>query len=152
MGQKTPAPAVSGLLDSSLTNGLETRSSDDGRACDFSDGYYVSWADTSNAIRYWCSVHSDVIVLNGKSVDDLTVTGYKSGKWKVQLHVKYQNDQRPRWRIDEEACNWYLSYIAQGCTKGGNKPSNGAKQVTDGGTFYEPKMGSVDFKWKYSKV
>lgn len=86
MGQKTPAPAVSGLLDSSLTNGLETRSSDDGRACDFSDGYYVSWADTSNAIRYWCSVHSDVIVLNGKSVDDLTVTGYKSGKWKVQLH------------------------------------------------------------------
>lgn len=100
-------------------------------------------------------------------MDDGNIGGYKSGHWNVEMYskvftnptpwlciltvqaVKYQNDHAdPVWVIDEDACNWYVNYIAQGCTKGGNRPSDVNDQVSDGGTFYEPLMGSVDFMWK----
>ena len=64
------------------------------------------------------------------------------------LSVKYRNDHAGCWTIEEEACNWYLSYIAQGCTKGGNKPKSERNQKTDGGTYYEPLIGSVDMQWQ----
>ena len=66
----------------------------------------------------------------------------------IAFAVKYRNDKIKCWTVDEEACNWYLSYIAQGCTKGGNKPTSAKNQVTDGGTFYEPHIGSVDMQWQ----
>ena len=67
------------------------------------------------------------------------------------LIVKYQNDHVDSWPIIEEACNWYLQYIAQGCTPGGDRPTDPGRQLGDGGTFYEPLMGSVDMKWVASK-
>lgn len=62
--------------------------------------------------------------------------------------MKYQNDKVSCWVVDEESCNWYLLYITQGCTKGGNKPAALINQVTDGGTYYEPNLGSVDMQWQ----
>ena len=55
------------------------------------------------------------------------------------------------WPIEEEPCNWYLGYIAQGCTKGGDKPSSVNDQYTDGGSYYEPKIGSVFAQWQRGK-
>ena len=66
--------------------------------------------------------------------------------------VKYQNDHvESGWTIDEEACNWYIGYIAQGCTKGGNMPTKKQDQVTDGGSYFEPNMGSIFAGWMYSR-
>ena len=62
--------------------------------------------------------------------------------------MKYQNDYVPEWSIDEDQCHWYIQYIAQGCTKGGNRPSDPKNQVSDCGTYYEPVVGSVDMKWR----
>ena len=55
------------------------------------------------------------------------------------------------WPIDEDACNWYMGYIAQGCTKGGDKPSFDKDQYTDGGTYYEERMGSIFAEWRHNK-
>ena len=57
-----------------------------GRECDFSDGYYVSWDDTRDAIQKWCASHNDQTIEQGKSLDDGEVKGYKSGIWKVKLY------------------------------------------------------------------
>ena len=66
--------------------------------------------------------------------------------------MKYQNDHMETgWGIDEDACNWYLGYIAQGCTKGGDMPSYVKDQYTDGGSYYEPNMGSVWAQWQPMK-
>ena len=60
--------------------------------------------------------------------------------YSFDLLIKSQNDQfGDGWESDEGACNWYVDYIAQGRTKGGNKPSNVKDQYSDGSTYYEPK-------------
>lgn len=72
--------------DPSLPNKLEARGGENGRQCDFSDGYYVPWSQCSDAINAWCTKHDGKSVSNGQSIEDVVVNGYKSGKWDVKFY------------------------------------------------------------------
>ncbi|KAI9677081.1 MAG: hypothetical protein M1817_006920 [Caeruleum heppii] len=131
-----------------VENVVQLAGQHEGRVCDSGRKKYVSWSDTKSAISKWCSAHEGKSVPKGGKVDDGPVGGYRSGVALVELYVKYQNDHAEEWIIEEESCNWYMLYIAQGCTPGGDKPSDPGRLFTDGGTFYEPNMGSIMMRWE----
>ena len=75
--------------NNSIEGLLIPRGNDDGRVCDFSQGYYVSWSDTSEAIKAWCSSHAGQTLGKGTSKSDtVQKTGgtYMAGKQRVKLY------------------------------------------------------------------
>ena len=68
-----------------------------GRHCDFSQGRYVSWTDTSEAIKAWCSGHAGQTLKKGTSKSDTVLkTGgfYMSDKVKVKLYGMFNSRYR----------------------------------------------------------
>ena len=65
-----------------------------GRVCDFSDGHYVDWVDTSDAIEAWCSNNAGHVVHKGdrmaQTVRKTSGGDYLSGTTKVKLYGKFR--------------------------------------------------------------
>lgn len=77
--------------NASMENVLIPRSGNkDGRACDFTQGFYVSWIDTTDAIEAWCSHNAgEVLHKGGKLAQTVRKTGggeYMAGKTQVKLY------------------------------------------------------------------
>ncbi len=81
------------------TNVLVPRSGQDGRACDFTQGYYVNWIDTSDAIEAWCSNNAGQILHKGdqraQTVRKTSGGDYLAGKTQVKLYGMFRH-----FRID----------------------------------------------------
>ena len=78
-----------------------------GRHCDFSQGHYVSWTDTVEAIKVWCSGHAGQTLKKGTSKSNTVLkTGgfYMSEKVKVKLYGMFITPYRHFESVANECC------------------------------------------------
>lgn len=66
-----------------------------GRACDFTQGIYVSWVDTTDAIKAWCSHNAGYVLHKGEklaqTVRQTEGGDYKAGTARVNLYGMFSH-------------------------------------------------------------
>ncbi|KAI9749005.1 MAG: hypothetical protein M4579_007044 [Chaenotheca gracillima] len=125
------------VVDSSLVK------RQDGRYCDFSEGIYEDYGYLQTNFQWFCNKVDGLIVPKGDRLS--AVCTFQTGRSAV--YIKYQNDHASEgWPIKRGDCYATLTNIMVGCTPGGANPADPVDQRSDGGTFYFPSTGSIDFQ------
>ncbi|MCJ1362392.1 hypothetical protein MMC16_001495 [Acarospora aff. strigata] len=119
---------------------LEKRKS--GRYCDFGKRIYEDFGYLKTQFSWYCGKVNGLKVPKGDKLSAiLQLTTGQS-----ELYIKYQNDHADYWYIRYGECYDTLTNIMVGCTPAGANPTNGKDQKSDGGTYYIPNLGSLDFQ------